>query len=170
MTTLTFCGRCSHPMHWHECGVGETTTAGRCKCRNDVEVVTTGSEQATTREALLEIANASDIPDGWEPYDNWGDYNNRTDGQGGEISVDSSNSGDIHSHGFAMGQWSAAKVARAALRLAHRWEDAAVADREAELRAEIAAMKGDLFRKGRGSEVWVQRAAVLAILTSSERP
>jgi len=49
-------------------------------------------------------------------------------------------------------------------------EDAAVAAREAELRAEIAAMKGDLFGGKRGSEVWVQRAAVLAILTSSERP
>ena len=47
-------------------------------------------------------------------------------------------------------------------------EDAAVVAREAELRAEIAAMKGDLFRKSGGSEVWVQRAAVLALLTSSE--
>jgi hypothetical protein len=41
----------------------------------------------------------------------------------------------------------------------------AVAAREAELRAEIAAMKGDLFGGlRRGSEVWVQRAAVLALL------
>lgn len=36
MTAYTFCGRCSHPMHWHECYGGANTTAGPCPCRNDV--------------------------------------------------------------------------------------------------------------------------------------
>jgi len=111
-------------MHWHECGVGETTTAGRCKCRNDVEVVTTGSEQATTR--LREAARAAI-------------------------------SRMCHQDGGPGNEGPAADLIRAI-------EDAAVAAREAELRAEIAAMKGDLFRKSGGTHVWVQRAAVLALL------
>ena len=35
--TQTFCGRCGHPMHWHECGTGANLTSGPCRCRNDID-------------------------------------------------------------------------------------------------------------------------------------
>jgi hypothetical protein len=37
--TQTLCGRCNHPMHWHECGAGADSTGGPCPCRNDVDTV-----------------------------------------------------------------------------------------------------------------------------------
>ncbi len=43
-------------------------------------------------------------PVDWEPYDNWDDYAAYPIDEG-YSTVDSSNSGDVHSHGIAMGEW-----------------------------------------------------------------
>ncbi len=77
------------------------------------------AEIARLREALKTIAAATPEPDEKDWFDDYGDYAGyRSFGVGGalfECSVDSSNSGDVHNHGFEMGLHSAAKIARAAL-------------------------------------------------------
>jgi hypothetical protein len=39
-------------------------------------------------------------PVDWEPRDEWGDYNPAP----GDLSVDSTNQGDVHSHGYTVGE------------------------------------------------------------------
>ena len=38
-TSRTFCGRCSHPMHFRECGAYPESTGGPCQCRNDADTL-----------------------------------------------------------------------------------------------------------------------------------
>jgi len=67
-------------------------------------------------KALREIA-AGSPPNDWETCDNLGDYVGY--GKYGDEDyvddVDPSNNGDVHTHGFEVGLWAAAKIARAGL-------------------------------------------------------
>jgi len=71
----------------------------------------------TVREQLLEAkleaveAMAEKLPPlDWKPYDDaWGDYNAYPCADGHYSEVDDSNSGDVHSHGIACGEWSIRK-------------------------------------------------------------
>ncbi len=49
-------------------------------------------------------------PAEWEPYDAWGDYSAYPLADGSTSGVDDSNSGDVHSHGIATGEWSVGKA------------------------------------------------------------
>ena len=64
-------------------------------------------------EHALRLIAADSPPDDWEnfaPLDGYLGYEDIV------RDVDESNMGDVHDHGVAVGQWQAAKIARAALR------------------------------------------------------
>ena len=64
MTAQTLCGKCSHPMHWHECGAGADLTAGPCKCRNDIAMTTDDTRPLSAEEeAELRRGIASSLRD-----------------------------------------------------------------------------------------------------------
>jgi hypothetical protein len=67
---------------------------------------------AELEKALADIAKDSP-PDDWEYFDEWGEW---VGYEGLVKGVDPSNSGDVHTHGWACGRWAAAKIARAALK------------------------------------------------------
>jgi len=79
------------------------------------------ADLAHTRRALVEIA-AKSPPDDWEWYEGAGDYAGY--GRSGDPDYveepDITNSGDMHSHGWACGRWSAAKIARKAVAATER--------------------------------------------------
>jgi len=64
-------------------------------------------------EALRQMA-AVFPPDDWEYFDSWGDYQGYGEHGGDHYvdEVDQSNSGDVHSHGIAVGGWFFAKDVR----------------------------------------------------------
>ncbi len=69
---------------------------------------------AALRAALEQISDPlNNPPDDWEWHDGCGDY---LGFKGMANEPDPSNSGDMHSHGIAVGEWAAAKIARVALR------------------------------------------------------
>lgn len=72
-------------------------------------------------QILEEIAVLSIAPNDWKPRDAWGDHEDYPrETRLGDFyleSVDDSNHGDLDSHGFHHGQWSAALMARRALGL-----------------------------------------------------
>jgi hypothetical protein len=59
--TVTYCGRCNHPMHWHECGRDENLTAGPCRCRNDGEVAATPAADSQLDVERLGFTDLLDI-------------------------------------------------------------------------------------------------------------
>lgn len=76
------------------------------------EIKSNNSRVAELEHALRLIA-ADSPPDDWEYHSTWDGYL----GCDGIVDdVDESNMGDVHSHGIAVGQWFAAKIARAALK------------------------------------------------------
>ena len=73
---------------------------------------------------LRRVAEHFDVtcpPNDWNPYDTggWGGYDYPGHGEYGDENYvdapDSSNSGDMHNHGVAVGRWFAAKALRGAL-------------------------------------------------------
>lgn len=95
---------------YDDCGLAEAANAVAAHVRAPLEV-----RIAALESALKQIADASAAPDNWKPYGHWGDYNTYYDNHG-EQGVDDSNSGDVHSHGYACGEHAAALIARAALK------------------------------------------------------
>jgi hypothetical protein len=83
----------------------------------------TAAAEASAREAAyvaaLERMAAGSPPDDWNPYGDADGYDYPGYGERGDPDYvdapDSSNSGDMHGHGRAVGRWDAAKQARAAL-------------------------------------------------------
>ncbi len=73
-------------------------------------------KRITELEHALRLIATDSPPDDWEYHTTWDGYL----GYNGIVDdVDESNMGDVHDHGFAVGKWSAAKIARAALRWRH---------------------------------------------------
>lgn len=101
----------SDPFYCVVCGVELPREGEVCESHIAIRV----HSAARAWEALEYIAKMSDMPDDWEPYDDvYGGYSDYVH-DGREESVDQSNMGDVHQHGFETGRWSAAKYARAAL-------------------------------------------------------
>lgn len=80
------------------------------------EVEKLRAENARLRKTLERIS-AGSPPSDWEPYPGCGEYAGygERDDPAYVDTPDESNGGDMHSHGYSVGFWSAAKIARAAL-------------------------------------------------------
>ena len=110
----------------HPCTICPNMADGECGSRCEVlcdYAFELKIETERYEKVLREIADASPMPDDAEWYGTGqfaGDYAGYThrlaDGTTRTTGVDESNSGDVHEHGWAMGEWTAAKKARAALK------------------------------------------------------
>ena len=65
------------------------------------------AENKRYKEALERVSENSEYPNGHKFYDEYGDYINPD--------TDSTNSGDVHNHGFEMGLHAQSLIARQAL-------------------------------------------------------